>query len=179
MYIKSYFEEKHFLKGNYIENSQVVQYNLPCIHQLLNRKWMKNKTACQSRHKLGNTKARLNLFRNRQCILGMPARRIQFLMKFDQKWTEGGPRRTLPPYSDINVQNTSGKIKLRETAKPWLFNKFTGLINDFMCLLVNWDLWQEGNILPFMKGKKLSFSLVSNGRVLIFLAAWLVVGWTG
>lgn len=25
LYIKSYFEEKHFLKGNYIENSQVVQ----------------------------------------------------------------------------------------------------------------------------------------------------------
>jgi len=31
-------------------------------------------------------------------------------------------------------------------------------------------------LLPFMKGKKLSFSLVSNGRVLSFLAAWLVVG---
>lgn len=100
-------------------------------------------------------------------------------MKFDQKWAEGGPRRTLPPYSDMNVENSSGKIKLRGTAKSWLFNKFTELINDFMCLLVNWDLWQEGDILPFMKGKRLSFSLVSNGRLLIFLAAWLVVGWTG
>lgn len=30
-----------------------------------------------------------------------------------------------------------------------------------------------------IKGKNLSLSLVSNGRVLIFLAAWLVVGWAG
>lgn len=71
-------------------------------------------------------------------------------MKFDEKWAKGGPRRTLPPDSDMNVQNTSGEIKLHETAKPWLFNKFTELINGFMCLLVNWDLWQEGDILPFI-----------------------------
>lgn len=97
-------------------------------------------------------------------------------MKFDEKWAEGGPRRALPPYADMNAQNTSGKIKLHGTAKPWLFNKFTELINDFMCLLVNWDLWQEGDILPFMKGKNLSFSLVSNGRVLIFFSCQVSSG---
>lgn len=34
LHIESYFEEKHFLKQDSIENSLVVQEALPCIHQL-------------------------------------------------------------------------------------------------------------------------------------------------
>lgn len=52
------------------------------------------------------------------------------------------------------VQNTSGKIKLHGTAKRWLFNKFTELINDFMCLLVNWDLMAGGGYIAFYEGKE-------------------------
>lgn len=77
-------------------------------------------------------------------------------------------------HSNTNVQNTLGKIKLHAPAKPWLFNKFAGLINDYVCLLVSWDLQQEGNRLLCVKGKKLSFALVSNGRVLIFFFSCLV-----
>lgn len=87
--------------------------------------------------------------------------------------------RVPPPYSDMNVGNTSGKIKLCGTQNPWLFNKFTELINDFMCLLVVWDSWQEGEILLFMKGKRLVFTGLKWKSSHFFSTAWLEVGWAG